>query len=41
MIHLAVDAHGVPVRSPITKGITADGKQVETLIDNIETKVSL
>ena len=34
-------AHGVPVRILITKGTTADGKQAETLIDNIEAKVLL
>ena len=32
-IHPAVAAHGVPVRSLVTKDTTADGWQVESLID--------
>ena len=36
-----MDAHGVPVRILITKGTTADGKQAEALIDNIDAKVLL
>ena len=37
-IHLAVDAHGMPVRILITEGTTADCKQAEALIDNIKAK---
>ena len=40
-IHLAVDAHGMPVRILITEGTTADCKQAEALIDNIKAKVLL
>ena len=40
-MHLAVDAHGMPVRIIITKGTSADGKQAEALIDGIEAKVLL
>lgn len=40
-IHLAVDAHGVPARILITKGTTADCKQAEALIENIEAKALL
>src|SRR5215469_12081150 len=35
-IHLAVDAHGMPVRILVTAGTTADCTQAEELIEGIE-----
>ena len=32
-MHLAVDAHGMPVRAIVTQGTTADCKQAVALID--------
>ncbi|WP_340622187.1 IS5 family transposase [Xenorhabdus siamensis] len=37
-IHLAVDAHGMPIRALITSGPTADCSQAEALIDGIEAE---
>ncbi|PTY02772.1 IS5 family transposase [Verrucomicrobia bacterium LW23] len=38
-IHLAVDAHGMPVRAVVTKGTTADCTQAEPLIDGLTAEV--
>ena len=37
-IHLAVDAHGMPVRVLVTAGSVADCTQVDTLIDGIDAQ---
>ena len=37
-IHLAVDAHGMPVRVVITAGTTADCTQASTLIDGLDAE---
>ncbi|WP_155399170.1 IS5 family transposase [Xenorhabdus bovienii] len=37
-IHLAVDAHGMPIRALITSGPTADCSQAEALIDGIDAE---
>ncbi|WP_099116116.1 IS5 family transposase, partial [Xenorhabdus miraniensis] len=37
-IHLAVDAHGMPVRALITSGTTADCSQAEILIEGIDAE---
>ncbi len=37
-MHLAVDAHGMPVRIVITSGTTADCSQAETLIDGFDAE---
>ncbi|WMV73436.1 IS5 family transposase [Xenorhabdus griffiniae] len=37
-IHLAVDAHGMPVRVVITSGTTADCSQAEALIDGFDAE---
>ena len=37
-IHLAVDAHGMPVRIIITEGTRADCTQTQTLIDGVSAK---
>ncbi|MBD2790488.1 IS5 family transposase, partial [Xenorhabdus sp. DI] len=37
-IHLAVDAHGMPVRAIITSGTTADCSQAEYLIEGFEAE---
>ena len=34
-LHLAVDAHGLPVKIIVTKGTTADCSQAEALIDGL------
>ena len=34
-LHLAVDAHGLPVRMIITGGTTADCSQAQALIDGL------
>ena len=34
-LHLAVDAHGLPVKMIVTKGTTADCSQAEALIDGL------
>ena len=33
--HLAVDAHGMPVKALVTQGTTAEGTQVVALIDGV------
>ena len=40
-IHLAVDAHGMPVRVFITEGPIADGSQAYKLIDGIDAEYLL
>ncbi len=40
-IHLAVDAHGVPVRMVITAGPAADCSQASTLTEGIDAKYLL
>ncbi len=40
-IHLAVVAHGVPVRIFVTSGATADCTQAEKLIDGIDADILL
>ena len=35
-MHLAVDAHGMPVRMEVTAGMVADYTQSESLIDGID-----
>ncbi|WP_446469439.1 IS5 family transposase [Xenorhabdus stockiae] len=37
-IHLAVDAHGMPVRMVITSGTTADCSQAERLIEGLDAE---
>ncbi|WP_436231520.1 transposase [Candidatus Methylomicrobium oryzae] len=37
-IHLAVDAHGMPVRILITAGTTADCSQAATLIEGVDAQ---
>lgn len=37
-LHLAVDAHGMPVRALITQGTTADCMQAAALIDGFTAK---
>ncbi|WP_409521164.1 IS5 family transposase [Methylomonas sp. MO1] len=37
-IHLAVDAHGMPVRIFVTAGTTADCSQAPTLIDGLDAQ---
>ena len=37
-IHLAVDAHGMPVRMFVTQGTTADCTQAESLIEGIDAE---
>ncbi|WP_327036672.1 IS5 family transposase [Methylomonas sp. MK1] len=37
-IHLAVDAHGMPVRILVTAGTTADCSQAPTLIDGLDAQ---
>ena len=40
-MHLAVDAHGMPVRIFITKGTTADCTQAEKLIEGFASNILL
>ena len=40
-VHLAVDAHGMPVRVVITQGTTADCKCASTLIEGIDAEYLL
>ena len=40
-IHLAVDAHGMPVRMLITEGTRADCSQAEHLIEGIDAEYLL
>ena len=40
-MHLAVDAHGMPVRAIITEGTTADCTQAEHLIEGIDAQYLL
>ena len=40
-LHLAVDAHGMPVRAFITQGTTADCTQAHRLIDGFEAEYLL
>ena len=40
-IHLAVDAHGMPVRVVITQGTTADCRLGSTLIEGIDAEYLL
>ena len=40
-IHLAVDAHGMPVRMVVTAGTTADCTQASTLIEGIDAQYLL
>ncbi|WP_419866563.1 IS5 family transposase [Methylomonas koyamae] len=37
-IHVAVDAHGMPVRIVVTAGTTADCSQASTLIDGLDAQ---
>ncbi len=37
-LHLAVDAHGMPVRFALTEGTTADCKQAVALIEGLDAK---
>ena len=40
-MHLAVDAHGMPVRMEVTAGTVADCAQAEALIDGIDAEYLL
>ncbi len=37
-LHLAVDAHGMPVRFALTEGATADCKQAVALIEGLDAE---
>ena len=40
-MHLAVDAHGNPLRALITKGTTADSRKAAKLIENVQADALL